>query len=65
MHVRSTDTFGDAQTGTEVDEWWLDARTGLPVRLIIDANIQSDTPVGKADYIEKGQLELTTLTPTT
>jgi len=65
VHLRSTDTFGDAQTGTEVDEWWLDARTGLPLRLAIDANVQSDTPVGKADYTEKGQLELTTLTPTT
>jgi hypothetical protein len=61
VHVRSTDTFGDSQTGTEVDEWWLDARTGLPVKLVIDADLKSSV----GDYVEKGTLELSTLTPTT
>jgi hypothetical protein len=61
VHVRSADTFGDAQTGTEVDEWWLDARTGLPVKLVIDANLKSSV----GDYVESGTLELTTLTPAT
>ncbi len=61
VHLRSTDTFTDAQTGTEVDEWWLDARTGLPLKLVIDADLNSSV----GDYIEKGTLELTTLTPAT
>lgn len=61
VHVRSTDIFGDAQTGTEVDEWWLDARTGLPLKLVIDADLTSSV----GDYIEKGTLELTTVTPAT
>jgi len=61
VHLRSTDTFTDAQTGTEVDEWWLDARTGLPLKLVIDAHLKSSL----GDYIETGTLELTTLTPAT
>jgi hypothetical protein len=61
VHVRSTDTFGEAQTGTEVDEWWLDARTGLPLKLVIDADLTSSV----GDYIEKGTLALTTVTPAT
>ncbi len=61
VHLRSTDTFTDAQTGTEVDEWWLDVRTGLPLKLAIDADLTSSV----GDYIEKGTLELTSLTPVT
>jgi hypothetical protein len=61
VHVRSTDTFGEAQTGTEIDEWWLDARTGMPVKIVIDADLSSSV----GDYIEKGTLELTSLVPTT
>jgi hypothetical protein len=61
VHLRSTDTFTDAQTGTEVDEWWLDARTGLPLKLVIDADLTSSV----GDYIEKGTLELISLTPAT
>jgi hypothetical protein len=61
VHVRSTDTFGGSQTGTEVDEWWIDARTGLPLKVIIDSKMTSS----HGDYIENGTLELTTLEPTT
>jgi hypothetical protein len=61
VHLRSTDTFTDAQTGAEIDEWWLDARTGLPLKLVIDADLTSSV----GDYIEKATLELVTLTPAT
>ena len=65
VHIRATDTFGDAQVGHETDEWWLDASTGLPVKVVIDSRMTSDSPVGSLDYVEKGTLELTTLDPTT
>jgi hypothetical protein len=61
VHVRSTETFSRAQTGSEVDEWWLDASTGLPVKVLIDARIQG----GVSDYTESLTLELATLTPAT
>jgi hypothetical protein len=61
VHLRSTDTFTDAQVGTEVDEWWIDVATGLPVKLVIDADLTSSA----GDYVEKATLELTSLVPTT
>jgi hypothetical protein len=61
VHVRSTDTFTDAQTGTEVDEWWLHADTGLPVKIVIDADLVSSA----GDYVETGTIELTSLIPRT
>ena len=61
VHLRSMDTFTDSQVGTEVDEWWIDVATGLPVKLVIDADLTSSV----GDYIEKGTLELTSLEPVT
>ena len=61
VHLRSSDVLTDAQTGTEVDEWWLDAETGLPVKLSIDARIS----VSGSDYRETGVLTLSTLVPAT
>ena len=65
VHLRTTDTFGEAQSGTEIDEWWIDDRTGLPLKLVFDVNTKSDTPVGPADYVDRGTLELTSLEPAT
>lgn len=61
IHVRTTDTFSQAQTGSEVDEWWLDATTGLPMRIVVDANLTG----GGTDYTEKLDLQLSNLTPAT
>jgi hypothetical protein len=61
VHVRSTETFSRAQTGTEVDEWWLDASTGLPVRLVVDARLQG----GLSSYTETADLTLTSMSPAT
>jgi hypothetical protein len=61
VHVRSTETFSQAQTGTEIDEWWLDAETGLPLRLTVDARLSG----GLSDYTETADLQLTSLTPAT
>lgn len=61
VRVRSTERFSRDQTGIETDEWWLDAETGLPVRLTIDSSLSG----GASDYAETGELELSTLTPAT
>jgi len=65
VHIRVTDTFGQAQSGHETDEWFLDSSTGLPVKIVIESDITSDTPVGTADYVEKATLDLATLVPAT
>ena len=61
IHVRSTETYSQAQAGSEVDEWWLDAKTGLPVKVVVDASFTG----GPSDYSETPNLELSTLTPAT
>jgi hypothetical protein len=55
VHARTTDVFTGAQTGTERDEWWLDARTGLPVKITFDLSLEG----GPSDYSEHGTLVLT------
>lgn len=61
VHVRTTDTFSKSQTGSEVDEWWLDAATGLPVKIAVHASLKG----GPSDYSENPSLALSTLTPAT
>lgn len=57
VHVRTTETFSDAQTGVEIDEWWLDAATGLPVKVVIDSELRG----GPSDYSEHATVILSTL----
>jgi hypothetical protein len=57
VHARTTDVFTGAQTGTERDEWWLDASTGLPVKLTFDLSLKG----GPSDYSEHGTLVLTSI----
>jgi hypothetical protein len=61
VHLRSTDTLTEAQDGTEVDEWWIDATTGLPLKVMIDARIT----ISGSDYRETATLQLSSLTPAT
>jgi hypothetical protein len=59
--VRSTDTITDAQQGTEVDEWWLDASTGLPLKIVTDAKVK----ISGSDYRESATVALASLVPAT
>jgi len=61
VHVRTTDEFSNAQTGSEIGEWWLAAETGLPVRFSIDASLSGDS----GEYSETIEVELTSLRPAT
>jgi len=65
VHIRTADTFGEAQSGTETADLWLAADTGLPLLISFDTKVKSDTPLGTADYVDQGRIELTTLAPTT
>lgn len=64
VHLRTTDTFGGAQTGTETAELWIATDTGLPLSITFDTQVKSDTPLGTADYVDRGRVDLTALTPT-
>jgi hypothetical protein len=61
VHIRTTDTFSQAQSGHETAEWWLDGKTGLPLRIVLESALTG----GPSDYAERWELELTTLDPQT
>ena len=54
-----------AQSGTVEEQWWFDARTGLPLRAERTYRITSPSPVGKITYTERGWWQLTSLEPKT
>lgn len=51
-----------AQRGTEKAQVWVDARTGLPLRLRQDLTIRTSTPFGSSTYTQVGELSLVSLT---
>ncbi len=56
---RRTDT--GAQRGSERAEVWLDARTGLPVRLQQHLRVTTNTPFGTSTYTQDGVLTLASI----
>lgn len=54
-------TDSGAQHGTERAEVWLDASSGLPLRLQQDITITTDTPFGSSTYTQNGVLSLASL----
>lgn len=50
-----------AQRGRERSEVWLDATTGLPVRLRQDITVKTDTPFGSSTYTQSGVATLVSL----
>jgi hypothetical protein len=51
-----TDT--GAQRGTERSEIWIDAASGLPIRLHRDIKVTTDTPFGTSTYTQSGLFNL-------
>jgi len=54
-------TESGAQKGSERDEVWLDAATGLPVRLRQDITVTTNTPFGTSTYTQSGVFALVSL----
>ena len=48
-------------TGNEVAEWWLDASTGLPLRVELESSLAG----GPSSYAEQFDLVLSTTSPAT
>jgi hypothetical protein len=66
IHLRDRVTLtGSTTTETPgTTDWWLDPRTGLPVRIRVAIDDASDTPIGKkAQYREAFELKLRSLKP--
>jgi hypothetical protein len=65
VHFRRNRTDTGAQRGTERADVWLDARTGLPLRLDQQLRVVTSTSFGTSTYTQDGTLRLTSLTPVT
>jgi hypothetical protein len=63
IHVRKSTTFRGASRGSAEHDLWFDARSGLPVRLILASRTTSDSPIGDVDYEEHVTLDLLSLEP--
>jgi hypothetical protein len=64
VHLREKDRSSGAQTGEQLTDWWIDARTGLPVRVDRRYRLESPSPVGTVTYTEDGHGQLEDMTPT-
>ncbi|HXX90897.1 MAG TPA: hypothetical protein VEI83_11825 [Acidimicrobiales bacterium] len=60
-HFLRLRTDSGAQTGSERSEVWLDARTGLPLRLQQDIKVTSATPFGTSTYSQVGIFTVTSM----
>jgi len=63
LHFSQQRTMSGAQRGDERAEVWLDAATGLLIRLEREVEVRSDTPIGESTYTESATLRLVSLEP--
>ena len=54
-----------SQSGSVVEDWWLAADTGLPLRVDRRISIGTKSPVGTITYTENGSWQMSTLTAET
>jgi hypothetical protein len=63
QHVRTVAHIGGGDGGTETIDWWLEPRTGLPLRLGLASRTSRPLRVGRAHYREQVDLRLVSMTP--
>jgi hypothetical protein len=64
IHLRTQTRMSGSTVGTATFDDWLDAQTGLPIRITADVDNKSDTPIGtKVHYTERYELTLSSLKP--
>jgi hypothetical protein len=63
VHVRKQTELSGSSRGTSRHDLWLDAKTGLPVRLALVSRTTSDSPIGDVRYEEDVTLTLLSLEP--
>lgn len=63
VHFHRSRTDSGAQRGTERADVWIDARTGLPVKLEQHLRVTTETTFGTSTYTQDGTLMLTSLVP--
>jgi hypothetical protein len=63
VHVLKTTSFAGEIRGTSRHDIWFDARSGVPVKMVMVSRTTNDSPVGDVHYDENVTLLLTSLEP--
>lgn len=63
VHVRKTTELSGSSRGTSRHDLWFDARTALPVKLVLVSRTTSESPIGDVRYEEDVTLTLRSLEP--
>lgn len=65
QHLRYDSRIAGDSRGTQTQERWFDAATGLMTRITTKVDVQTKTPVGEAHYIEDYRIDLVSMQPRT
>jgi hypothetical protein len=63
VHVRTVGRVSGGDEGTETTDWWLDERTGLPLRIGLSSRTSRSILIGEVHYAEDADLRLRSTTP--
>jgi hypothetical protein len=63
VHVRTVARVTGGDSGTETFDWWLDERTGLPLRIAFASRTSRPFLIGDVHYREEAELRLLSTTP--
>jgi hypothetical protein len=63
LHVRTVAHVGGGDGGTETTDWWLEPKTGVPLRLAFASRTSRPLKIGRAHYRERAELRLVSTTP--
>jgi hypothetical protein len=65
VHIALQWRLSGPQVGTERDDLWFDAQSGLPLQNRRSIDVRTATPFGSSTYTENGEFVLESLTPRT
>lgn len=63
VRVRTTSSVTGGDRGTETVDWWLDAHTGLPLRILLTSRTSRPMLLGRVHYREDADLRLLSTNP--
>jgi hypothetical protein len=63
VHVRTVSNVTGGDGGTETTDWWLDERSGLPLRIGLSNRTSRSILIGKVHYSEDADLRLRSIKP--
>ena len=63
LHVRETARVRGGDGGMETTDWWLEPKSGLPLRLVFSSRTSRPLRIGRAHYREDVDLRLVSTSP--